>query len=122
MLYALLALFALGLLFLSLGKYRFYQNYINISLSEPRSSTHYTEPDARSPAVRVDSGTVPKIDINSADIDLIMLLPGVGRETALRIIEYRSKNGDFTRVDDLIGVSGIGVKKLEKLKDYVIIR
>ncbi len=121
-LYALFALFALGLLFLSLGRYRFYQKYININLSDSRSSTHYTDTDTRESTATVDTSAVQKIDINSADIDLIMRLPGVGRETALHIIEYRSKNGDFTRVDDLIGVSGIGVKKLEKLRDYVIIR
>ncbi len=121
-LYALFALLALGLLLLSLNRYRFYQKYIDISMPASGFSKHYDNPHTRAPSVHTHSDTVQRIDINSADIDLLTHLPGIGRETALHIIEYRNKNGDFANVDDLIGVSGIGEKKLEKLRDYVIIR
>jgi competence protein ComEA len=63
-----------------------------------------------------------QVDINRADLEELMTLPGVGRVIGLRIIEHRSLHGDFTRIDELVEVNGIGVKKLEMLRDYVIIR
>ncbi len=121
-LYAFFALLALGLFFLSLSRYRFYRMYINIGPPSHVRETQYTGTDAPAPSAAIDNITAEKIDINSADIDKLMRLPGIGRETALHVIEYRNKYGDFTRVDDLIEVNGIGVKKLEKLRDCVIIR
>jgi len=126
-LYAFFALLALGLLFLSLSRYQFYQKYIDISrplrTREMQSrETQYKNADRAAPSTDTDNVTGQKIDVNSADIYLLMRLPGIGRETALHVIEYRNRHGDFTNVDDLIEVSGIGIKKLEKLRDCVIIR
>ncbi len=50
-----------------------------------------------------------------------MLLPGIGKKTADAIIEYRTKNGNFTAVDDIAKVKGIGAKKLEKIKQYLVL-
>jgi competence protein ComEA len=59
------------------------------------------------------------IGLNSADKDTLVQLPGVGPKTADAIIEYRSTNGKFKSVDDLVNVKGIGKKSLEKLKLYL---
>lgn len=59
------------------------------------------------------------LDINSADKDLLVQLPGVGPKTADAIIEYRKANGEFKKIDDLTNVKGIGNKKLLKLKPYL---
>ena len=62
-----------------------------------------------------------KISINNATIEELILLPGVGEKTAESIISFREQNGGFNNIDDLVKVSGIGSKKLEKIKSYIII-
>jgi len=59
------------------------------------------------------------IGINSANQNRLQEIPGVGKVTAERIIEYRSSNGGFSSVDDLKKVKGVGEKKFEKIKDFV---
>jgi competence protein ComEA len=46
-------------------------------------------------------------------------LPGVGKKKAAAIIEYRTKNGKFKSVNDLVNVKGVGKKMLAKLKDQI---
>ncbi|MBI4456579.1 MAG: helix-hairpin-helix domain-containing protein [Acidobacteria bacterium] len=64
------------------------------------------------------SGTA-KISINTAGADQLAILPGVGPATAQRIVEFRAKNGPFKRLEDLMGVKGMGEKKFLKLKDQI---
>ena len=66
-------------------------------------------------------GLEGQININTAKADQLMLLPGVGKKTADAIIEYRTKNGNFKAVDDITKVKGIGAKKLEKIKSYLVL-
>jgi competence protein ComEA len=60
------------------------------------------------------------IDINTATAEDLDRLPGVGKITAARIIEYREKNGAFKSADDLLKVKGITAKKLEKFRPFVM--
>jgi comEA protein len=62
-----------------------------------------------------------KININSAPIDELSLLPGIGNRVAARIIEYRNSHNRFKSIDELMKVKGIGEKKFDKLKDYVVV-
>lgn len=63
---------------------------------------------------------IPKIvSINSATITELESLPGIGTTYATRIIEFRETNGDFTSVEDLVKVRGIGAKTLEKIKPFI---
>jgi competence protein ComEA len=61
----------------------------------------------------------PPIDINSAGQDELMRLPGVGAETARRIVEFREQQGPFRRIEDLMKVKGIGEKTFEKLRPSI---
>lgn len=70
----------------------------------------------------VKDKTSSKININKADLQELCNLPGVGVSLARRIIEYRNENGVFRVVEDLKNVSGIGEKKFESLKEYIIIK
>lgn len=63
-----------------------------------------------------------KININTASAEQLESLPGVGPATARAILEYRKQNGGFQSVDELIEVRGIGPKKLEQIRPYVVVR
>jgi competence ComEA-like helix-hairpin-helix protein len=62
------------------------------------------------------------IHLNTAGIYDFMKLPGIGEITAKNIVEYRSAVGNFNSVEELLDVKGIGEKKFERIKKYLIIR
>jgi len=62
-----------------------------------------------------------KVNINTAGVDELVALPGIGRAYAERIIEYRQKNGPFKKVEDILNVRGIGEKTFERIRDRLTI-
>jgi competence protein ComEA len=62
-----------------------------------------------------------KVNVNTADISQLSLLPRVGPSVAQRIVEFRKENGPFKRPEDLMLVRGIGEKTFELLKPYLAI-
>ncbi|MCD6584112.1 MAG: ComEA family DNA-binding protein [Candidatus Omnitrophica bacterium] len=61
-----------------------------------------------------------KININTATLEELTTLPYIGEKIALRIINHRKLQGEFKSLEDLLKIKGIGHKKLELIKDYVI--
>ena len=77
---------------------------------------------SQTPAVAAPSTpSKPLINLNTATIDQLETLPGIGRKTAERIIEYRTKSGSFKRIEELMNVKGIGEKSFLKLKPLVAV-
>lgn len=62
---------------------------------------------------------INKISINTANLYELSVLPGIGKSIALKIINYRNEYGGFTKLEDLMNISGIGNKKYEKIKDFI---
>jgi len=62
-----------------------------------------------------------KININLATQSELMDLPGIGNTLASRIVDYRRQHGDFSRVEELRNVSGIGEKRYEAVKDLITV-
>lgn len=64
----------------------------------------------------IDTG---KVSLNSATIEELMTLPGIGESKAKLIIEYRSNNKGFKEIEEIKNVKGIGSSIYEKIKDYL---
>jgi competence ComEA-like helix-hairpin-helix protein len=59
------------------------------------------------------------LDLNSATLQELQQLPGIGPSTAKAIVQFREKSGPFQRVEDLLAIHGISKARLEKLRPYV---
>ncbi len=64
---------------------------------------------------------IAKVNINTATVEELVKLPGVGDSVAKKIVEHREKNGNFKATEDLKNVKGIGEKKFEKMKDLITV-
>jgi len=59
------------------------------------------------------------IDLNAIGADELTLVPGIGPTIAGRILHYRNLHGNFTDLEELLNVSGVGRKRLEALRPYL---
>jgi comEA protein len=59
------------------------------------------------------------INLNTATVEQLATLPGIGPKTAERIVEYRTKSGGFKKIEELMNVKGIGEKSFLKIKPLV---
>lgn len=65
--------------------------------------------------------TVKVVNINTATLAELEVLPGIGPSLAQKIVDFRTKNGNFKTPADLMAVSGIGEKKYEQLKGMITV-
>lgn len=69
----------------------------------------------------VENAAAGLINLNTADLEQLMTLPGIGESKARAILEYREKTGPFTVPEDITNVPGIKKGSYEKLKDYITV-
>lgn len=67
-------------------------------------------------------GVNKKVNINEASQSDLETLPGIGPSIASRIIEYRTQNGKFSKIEDLQNVKGIGDAKYNGIKDQITVK
>ncbi|MFH1201708.1 MAG: helix-hairpin-helix domain-containing protein [Candidatus Omnitrophota bacterium] len=60
-----------------------------------------------------------KVNLNTANPENLVKIPGIGPELASRIIEYRQTQGLFSSIEELRNVKGIGAKKFEMMKEFI---
>jgi competence protein ComEA len=90
------------------------------SAAQQQKATGSSTGSPRSSAKASATPSAP-VNINTASQAQIEALPGIGPKVAQRIIEYRQKNGQFKKVEDLMNVKGIGEKSFLKLKPYLTV-
>lgn len=62
-----------------------------------------------------------KVNINTASASELETLPRVGPKVAQRIIDFRTKNGNFKKVEEIMKVQGIGEKVFENIRDLITV-
>lgn len=60
-----------------------------------------------------------KVNINTASVEQLVELPGIGPKLAARIVEHRQQSGAFKSAEELMNVRGIGEKNFAKLQPYL---
>ena len=75
-----------------------------------------------STSTSANGANLEQIDLNTATIDQLMSLPGIGQTRANQIIEYRSAVGRFSTLEELLEVNGIGEKTLETIRSRVVVQ
>ncbi len=83
------------------------QSLVENSETESRTETH------------VEEESDGKIDLNTASLEELDTLPGIGPVLAQRILDYRAKNGGFASVEEILNIQGIGEKTYAKIVDLV---
>ncbi len=87
-----------------------------LALAAPGSAQEKQAPKPKAAA----APTTP-INLNTATVQQLEALPGVGTRTAQLIVEHRQKNGGFKKVEELMNIKGIGEKSFLKLKAMVTV-
>ncbi|MDA0769928.1 MAG: helix-hairpin-helix domain-containing protein [Chloroflexi bacterium] len=89
------------------------------ALGESSSAAAANSTTAKSTANAGSANKSKKIDLNSADVELLKTLPGIGDVRAQAILSYRNAHGPYLTVDDLLAVGGIGPATLESIRDLI---
>jgi comEA protein len=77
--------------------------------------------DAKPATVAPPASATEVINLNTATAVQIATLPGIGPKTADLIVQYRQKNGNFKKVEEIMNVRGIGEKTFLKLKSRITV-
>ena len=86
-----------------------------------QQSSPKTEKPAAAEKAEKPAPAGPLVNLNTATQAQLETLPGVGAKAAERILEYRQKNGQFKKIEDLMNVKGIGEKSFLKLKPLLTV-
>jgi competence protein ComEA len=61
------------------------------------------------------------LHLNTASVEQLERLPGVGPALAKRIVEFREKKGGFKRLEELLAVPGVSEKKWKAMREYLVL-
>ena len=93
---------------------------LGIAVSAAAASAQNKATTPKAAATVTATATAP-VNLNTATVEQLATIPGVGPRMAERIIDYRQKNGGFKKVEDLMNVRGIGEKSFLKMKPLITV-
>ena len=93
---------------------------LGIAVSAAAASAQNKATTPKAAATVTATATAP-VNLNTATVEQLATIPGVGPRMAERIIDYRQKNGGFKKVEDLMNVSGVGEKSFLKMKPLITV-
>jgi len=93
---------------------------LGIAVSAAVASAQNKATTSKAAATVTATATAP-VNLNTATVEQLATIPGVGPKMAERIIDYRQKNGGFKKVEDLMNVSGVGEKSFLKMKPLITV-
>jgi comEA protein len=88
-----------------------------VALSSPIAAQRATKPRIAATVVSTEV-----VNLNSATAAQIASLPGIGPKTADLVVQYRTKNGPFKKIEEIMNVRGIGEKSFLKIKDRLTVK
>ena len=74
---------------------------------------------AEAPEAPAEQAPVNVVNINTAELQTLIDIPGIGRSRATRIVAYRDQHGPFATVDALVNVQGIGLDNINKFRHLI---
>jgi len=100
------------------------QEYLNLARKVTDGEKLYFPTLKEAEVLEEEAGRIKQglVDINTAGLEELMTLPGIGESRAKDILAYREANGDFERKEDLQMVPGIKENMYAKLKDKIFVR
>lgn len=72
--------------------------------------------------VGLSTGVFAAVNINTANVEELQQLKGIGAKKAAEIVAYREAHGEFKNIDELTNVKGIGKATLEKLREELVVK
>lgn len=91
--------------------------FVFCAAAQPAASPGPQSNEASGPARAAEAEE--RVELNTADKPALEALPGIGPRTAELIIEYRTENGGFKKVEDLMNIRGIGERTFLRLRELV---
>lgn len=93
------------------------RDYVTVGDVPPRE----TPPESSAPAPVNTPPEIPIVNINTASLEELQKLPGIGSAKAMAIVQYRSVFGDFYDINEIKNVNGIGESTFEEIRDYITV-
>jgi competence protein ComEA len=87
--------------------------------SDPSDDDSLNLPGSEETPAPSGSNESELVNINTASVEELDKLPGIGPTIAQRIIDYRTENGPFSVIEDILNVSGIGPSTFDNIKDFI---
>lgn len=97
---------------------------MNLAATVSDGDKIYVPSEGETPQESIGSGTSQggKVNINTADKEQLMTLPGIGEAKANAIISYRKEHGDFKDIQEIMNISGIKQAAFDNVKEFISVR